>query len=53
MAQIAENKINGKFFRVIYSLYQNIKSCISINGSSSAFFESFIGLRKGVIFERS
>ena len=32
---------------VIYSLYQNIKSCISINGSNSAFFESFIGLRQG------
>ena len=45
--KILENEINGKFFNVIYNLYQNIKSCISVNGSKSASFESYTGLRQG------
>ena len=45
--KLLENEINGKFFNVIYNLYQNIKSCISLNGNRSLPFESFIGLRQG------
>ena len=42
-----QNSINGKLFQVIFNLYQNIKSCITLDNSNSAFFESFIGLRQG------
>ena len=45
--KLLENEINGKCFNVIYNLYQNIKSCISLNGNRSLPFESFIGLRQG------
>lgn len=45
--KLLHNSIDGKLFRVIYNLYQNIKSCVTLNGSNSAFFESFIGLRQG------
>ena len=45
--KLLKNEINGKFFRVIYNLYQNIKSCVTINNSNSTFFESYIGLRQG------
>ena len=45
--KLLHNEINGKFFRVIYNLYQNIKSCISLKESNSSFFESCIGLRQG------
>ena len=45
--KLLNNEINGIFFRVIYNLYQNIKSCITLNGSNSSFFDSFIGLRQG------
>ena len=39
------NGINGKIFRLIYNMYQNIKSCISFNGEISSFFLSFRGVR--------
>lgn len=45
--KLLNDGINGKFFKVIFNLYQNIKSCITLNSSNSAFFESFIGLRQG------
>ena len=45
--KLLNNGINGKFFKVIFNLYQNIKSCITLNSSNSVFFESFIGLRQG------
>ena len=45
--KLIKNEINGKFFRVIYNLYQNIKSCITLNDNNSTFFESYIGLRQG------
>ena len=45
--KLLKNEINGKFFTIIYNLYQNIKSCITLNGSNSSFFDSFIGLRQG------
>ena len=42
-----KNGINGIFFRVIYNLYQNIKSCIAYSGSQSSFFQSYCGVRQG------
>ena len=39
--------INGKFFEVIYNMYQNIKSCIKHNGSISPNFISEVGVRQG------
>ena len=45
--KMLQNSINGKLFQVIFNLYQNIKSCITLDNSNSAFFESFIGLRQG------
>ena len=45
--KLLRNEINGKFFNVIYNLYQNIKSCITLNGANSTIFESYVGLRQG------
>ena len=41
------NSINGKIFRTIYNLYQNIKSCVKYSGNQSGFFQSYCGVRKG------
>ena len=41
------NTINGKLFRIIYNLYQNIKSCVMYAGNQSAFFQSYCGVRQG------
>ena len=41
------NSINGKCFKIIYNLYQNIKSCIKYSGKQSAFFLSHRGVRQG------
>jgi hypothetical protein len=39
--------IKGKVYRVVNSLYQNVKSCICLNGTRSEYFESVIGVRQG------
>ena len=41
------NGINGKLFRVIYNLYQNIKSCVMYSGKQSNYFNSYCGVRQG------
>ncbi|MCU7800877.1 MAG: reverse transcriptase family protein [gamma proteobacterium symbiont of Lucinoma myriamae] len=41
------NGINGKIFRIIYNMYQNIKSCVSFSGEKSNVFRSFRGVRQG------
>ena len=46
-SKLLKNDINGKFFRIIYNMYQGIKSCISFNGNQSSFFQSFRGVRQG------
>ena len=38
------NGINGKLFRVIYYLYQNIKSCVMYSGKQSNSFNSYCGV---------
>ena len=45
--KLLENNINGKFFQVINSMYNGIKSCISINGQDSPFFTCDCGVRQG------
>ena len=39
--------INGNIFRVIYDLYQNIKSCVMRSGEKSNFFNSYWDVRQG------
>lgn len=39
--------ICGKVFTVIQHMYQNIKSCVTLNGIRSNFFNSYIGVRQG------
>ena len=39
--------VNGKVLNVILNMYNDIKSCVSINGENSAFFSSFSGVRQG------
>ena len=39
--------VNGKFFKIVYNMYQNIKSCVRINNETSAFFPSECGVRQG------
>ena len=45
--KLIKNCINGVFFRIIYNLYQNIKSCIAYSGNQSCFFQSYCGVRQG------
>ena len=39
--------ITGKCYNVIKSMYDNIKFCVSVNGVTSSFFDSNIGVRQG------
>ncbi len=39
--------ITGKILKVITNMYSHVKSKIRVNGLSSEFFESWIGLRQG------
>ena len=36
------NNIDGKCFRIIYNLYQNIKSCIMYSGKQTSFFSKLL-----------
>ena len=45
--KLIKNGVNGNFFRIIYSLHQNIKSCTVFSGSQSCFFQSYCGVRQG------
>ena len=42
-----KNGVNGNCFRIIYSLYENIKSCIVFSGSQSSIFQSYCGVHQG------
>jgi len=44
--KLLTTSINGKFFRIIYNMYNNIKSCIFM-GEKSNFFACENGLRQG------
>ena len=45
--KIKQFDITGKCFRLIKSMYDGIKSCVSVNGVSSNYFYSNIGVRQG------
>ena len=45
--KLIKNGVNGIFFRIVYSLYQNIKSCIVFSGSQSSVFQSYCGVHQG------
>ena len=45
--KLLSNSVKGKFFRVIYNMYSNIKSCVSVNNEKSSFFVSKCGVRQG------
>ena len=39
--------IKGKCFKVIYNMYNDIKSCVEYNGEKSQFFPCLTGVRQG------
>ena len=45
--KLLQNGINGKVFKVIYNMYNDIKSCVTVLGNSSPFFTSSSGVRQG------
>ena len=45
--KLLKTGINGKFFSVIYNMYQHIKSCVSFIKSYSPFFKNNCGVRQG------
>ena len=45
--KVQQFNITGKCFQLIKSMYDGIKSCVSINGKLSDFFPSNIGVRQG------
>ena len=46
-SKLLANNIHGKFLRIIFNMYQEIKSCVSFNSNQSDFFRSFRGVRQG------
>jgi hypothetical protein len=40
-------EIKGKCFKIIYNMYNDIKSCVQYNGSQSDFFSCLTGVRQG------
>ena len=46
-SKLLKNNINGKFFWLIFNMYQGIKSCVSFNGTQSSFFPCLRGVRQG------
>ena len=45
--KLLQSQVNGKVLRVIISMYNEIKSCVSLHGNVSAFFASNSGVRQG------
>lgn len=45
--KLIDSHIRGKCFNIIFNLYQGIKSCVSVNGVKSPFFQCSIGVRQG------
>ena len=47
--KLIQNGINGKYFQVIYILYQGIKSCVSAHTTLTDYFSCCVGVRQGEI----
>ena len=45
--KLLQNNADGKFFKVIKNMYNNVKSCIKLDGSYSPNFEAEMGVRQG------
>ncbi|MEW8548382.1 MAG: reverse transcriptase family protein, partial [Candidatus Thiodiazotropha sp.] len=41
------NSVKGKFFKIVYNMYDNIKSCVRNNNETSVFFPCQCGVRQG------
>ena len=45
--KLIDSNIRGKCFNIIYNMYQEIKSCVRVNGKLSSFFSCLAGVRQG------
>ena len=45
--KLLSNNINGKILRIIKSMYEDIKSCVTINNETSGLFSCSTGVRQG------
>ena len=45
--KLIKNNITGKLLKVIYNMYDSIKSCVKFNNNISGFFSCDIGVRQG------
>ena len=45
--KLIKSGITGKMYTLIYNMYQDIRSCVAVNGECSQFFNSYIGVRQG------
>jgi hypothetical protein len=45
--KLQKSNIQGKMFKVIYNMYQNIKTCIRKGEECSVFFNSEVGVKQG------
>jgi hypothetical protein len=43
--KLQKSNIQGKIFKVIYNMYQNIKTCIPKGEECSVFFNSEVGVK--------
>ena len=41
------NSVKGKFFQIVYNMYDNIKSCVKFNEEQTSFFKCNNGVRQG------
>ncbi len=45
--KVVQSGVCGKVLDVLKNMYQNVKSCVMVNGKCSEFFNSQIGVRQG------
>ena len=45
--KLVKNNVSGKILKVIYNMYENIKSCVKQDNIISGFFSCDIGVRQG------
>ena len=45
--KLLKANVKGKIFRVIYNMYQNIKTCVKKGNEKSEFFVSKVGVKQG------
>lgn len=45
--KLLKHNINGKFFNIVRNMYMNMKSCVSVDGTTSNLFSCNCGVRQG------